>query len=630
MTMTNITEQTQVSAVQRLWQTTPPDRVSSERWDLIQKIALSYEPSKVTDAQIWKTWRNFALSALCASQPRREASVRNRLANFARHVHINRFNYDTATVGWVFSDRARRSTEIYCRRVEVMSPGNLAHVRRDLSALHQGLLLPPRKFIHSASNATPMSNDISVVRYVARTAKEPVRSRALQVIDWFNSEDYLLEPPFDAFSSVRIWCLRNYSHSIALSNVRAERALVASSKSIPIVDVLKAEHLFAELMKPTSSDTNVMKNALRFRREVWSIPDIDTELIGMKDTQMKTKLPPSKNNETQTRRGTRASMRRLKKEMQDGLSVPAQKLPDVYEHILDSMKLRCMEKETWQSVKPIVSEIMRRSHIRGTQSFTKHVRILAQYVHWAQLAKRDLALESLLTTSEIEAWAGTGLISLLPDTRATYRSLIRSVASHINPNKDAPPAINRLPKRSIRPPYSEREVTRIKQLATTQADVRTRATLMVCAALGFGAGVDATDLLSMTTQSIKDHGEEGIEVVILGPRARTSWMLPEYQEFLRDGLAILPQQGALFTAAELKNKGTVGRLYEKPRQIGNTPIAIDQSRMRNTWLCVLMNMPIPANVVMVAAGLETGRTLGDLLQFANKATPTTLKEYMAI
>jgi len=107
-------------------------------------------------------------------------------------------------------------------------------------------------------------------------------------------------------------------------------------------------------------------------------------------------------------------------------------------------------------------------------------------------------------------------------------------------------------------------------------------------------------------------------------------MLPEYQEFLREGLAILPHQGTLFSAAELKNKGTVGRLYEKPRQIGNTPIAIDQARMRNTWLCVLMNMPIPANVVMVAAGLETGRTLGDLLQFANKATPTTLKEYMAI
>ena len=105
-------------------------------------------------------------------------------------------------------------------------------------------------------------------------------------------------------------------------------------------------------------------------------------------------------------------------------------------------------------------------------------------------------------------------------------------------------------------------------------------------------------------------------------------MLPQYCDYLREGIALLPTQGPLFSATELKHKGTIGRLYEKPRQIGNSPLSMDQARMRNTWLAVVMNMPIPANVVMVAAGLETGRTLGDLMPYASKATNSTIKEYM--
>lgn len=626
--MIQITEETPVSSVQRLWQVEPPTGVAMEAWTGIQFAAINYQPMKLLDVATWNTWRGFALSALAMSQPRRHASVSARLGNFARHVKVNRFDYETATVGRLFSDSSLRCTEVFSRNIQFMGKTTLAHVRRDLSALRQGLLLPPRVFRHPSASSLALSNDMSVVRYASKVGPVSIREQAASIVGWFDDKDFLLPLPEKEFMEISRWCSRKSNEQISMENVRVEHAVAHSVKGIAIVDILAIPKLRPELIRRGVVDENTFANLLRSDVEVWTIHNVQSERFAEKEIRVMNNSSSPKDGYVKPRKLSREAIRRIQRQEKHGLTGQAERLPELYEAVLESTRLRCMSPETWLEVKPLVVEIMRRSHIRGEQSFTKHVRVFALYVLWAQMAQRDLTLDSLLTQREIEAWAGTGLTTMGPQTRATYRSLVRSVASHVNPAIDAPPPIRRVPHRTIRPPYAERDVARIEHLGRTLSHAKDRGQFLVCMALGLGAGIDSIDLVTLKLSDVKDHGPDGIEIVISGLRARHTWVTPGYQDRLREGLQLLPSTGMLFTPAQLKNKGTVGRLYEKVNQIGQNKVDIEQGRMRNTWLCLLMNTGIPLSELMTAAGLESARTFGDLLPHARKAVKKNFGHYM--
>lgn len=622
-----INEETPVRAVLRIWQVNPPTAVMDSTWFEIQRRARNYSPSSESDRETWTVWRDFAIAALAASQPRRTQSIGGRLGNFTKHVRINHFDYATVTVGRLFSENSMKITRIYSQKVARMSKPNLAHLVRDLNALREGLLYPPRTFRHPATPGAPMSNDIALVQRAAHHARADIRDCAERVIEWFENSDHCYPAPEADVTRIRYWCIRRNVGDISMMNLRAEHALTQSKKPLSSIDVLGLPNVDATLIRPTTGGANTFRNHLRTDGTVWTIPEIDREHRPEKDNTMQKPLPRN-NTEIVKRRGSRAEARRIMKRSSEGLGSPAAQLTPDLENILSTIELRCMDSQCWQSVKPTVTEIMRRSHIRGHKSFSKHIRIVALYIRWAQMAQRDQSLESLLTTSEIEAWVSSGLTDLRSDTKATYRSLIRSIAAHANPNRDAPPIINRIPHRTAKAPYTSWEVTRLEALGRGVARERQRGQILTCIALGLGAGIDSAELVRLNLSAIKDHGTDGIEITITGSANREVWMLPQYWELLRDGLTLLPTRGPLFTPAQLKHNGTVGRLYETVKQIGRHPVSIEQGRMRNTWLCVLMNMPIPLNDLMTAAGLDTARTLGDLLPHAKKATPSSFGSYM--
>ncbi len=625
--MIQITEETPVSSVQRLWQVQPPLGVALDAWVGIQFAATNYQPTKLIDVATWNVWRGFALSALAISQPRRDASVRGRLGDLARHIRVNRFDYESVTVGRVFSDSALRCTETYWRNVEFMTTPTLAHLRRNLSALREGLILPPRVFRHPSTPSSPLSNDMSVVRYAEKLGPLRIREAAAKVVTWFDHDEYLFPMPEDAFNVVRFWCVRNDSDNISLSNVRVEHAVSQSAKGIPIVDVLRIPHVRPELIRCGVVDENSFRKLLRADGEVWTIEEVHSERFVEKEKKLMKTLPRD-DVFVKPRQGTRADVRRAKKEEAVGLNGKSDLLPQMYEDQFENVSLRCMDTDSWLLVKPIVVEIMRRSHIRGRQSFQVHVRVFAQYVLWAHMAQRDLSLESLLSSREIEQWAKTGLTTMRGDTRATYRSLVRKVAAHVSPSFNAPVALHRIAHRTIRPPYTGRDVERIKYLARGMASTTTRGQFLTCVALGLGAGIDSTDLVDLNISDITDHGATGIEIKTRGMKARTVWMLPAYWGLLREALILLDQEGPLFTAKQRKHKGTVGRLYEQAVQIGVNQIVVEQGRLRSTWLCILMNMPIPTSELMLAAGLSSGRVFGDLSPHAQKAVKQSFQERM--
>ena len=598
-----------VRRVLALWPVSGPHGLSDDRWAAVQRAASIYEPKNVNKA-LWRRWRPFIIACLAASEPTRLQCVRGRMLALWNQIGVVEPNRRT-TVGELLGDPAVRAMLVRDAQTRSSRAG-LAHVKRNMQAMQRGILGDPRARVRPSSDGPARGASVATIESLIATGPGRVRAQALQVRRWLQSTDPSAPAPTRDVACLRHWARRNRSAVVSLAELRGIRFTEMAMRDVPAVTLLSQpgfQHEHFDLQAAWMSDP---VPTFPLISKPWTIPSLAA--IDAADEGSKMSMSRS------TRRPRPAPRPRVKSpsllERQRGLLTPPKPLPADLELILADPAIKVISPEQWDQHRELIVEIMRRAHIRGVESFKKKLRVVAMFVTWAMESDYEPDLKELLTDFTINNWIRLGLPDVNDQTKATYRAHLRVIAANANPSHTAPPKPERVRHLEIRSPYTADEVATMIRTAHNQRHESLIGQLLACLALGVGAGLDAVDLKDLAIGHIHDHGPDGIEVSVPGQRPRTVWLLQPYEDLLRSGLALLSPHGPVVCPVTRRRRGPVSELYSQVRQVGNASVHFEQGRMRATWLCILMNMPVPLAVLLKAAGLESARSIADLLPHA--------------
>jgi len=263
-----------------------------------------------------------------------------------------------------------------------------------------------------------------------------------------------------------------------------------------------------------------------------------------------------------------------------------------------------------QPVRPFLVEALRRSNVTGAESIRKHCRHLAALAVFADSQGLQLTVEAVLTTDTIDHYVRVGMRGETSDNRAERRRRLLWVARSANPGPSVPAKLTPIGYSAVKAPYTPSERGTILRAARTQPSARTGEQLGAVVGLGFGAGADSVDLRELWVRDIVDHGATGLTVQFHGPRPRLVAIRRVAEDLLRVALAGR-NPDELVIGQDTTRRNTAARvianaaLYKVPH--------IEPARMRATWLADLLTDPVPLAVILRAAGLQSARTLADVL-----------------
>jgi hypothetical protein len=315
------------------------------------------------------------------------------------------------------------------------------------------------------------------------------------------------------------------------------------------------------------------------------------------------------------RRRSAAAARRLRAAKSEK---PGHVLPAELRGIADRFIPQGHIASRWETIGPLVAEVLTRSNVRGVDSFRKALTHVGYFLAWADDVGLPLEIASV-TRQNTDEYTRVGMAGSSEKSRADRRARLRGIADQVNPGQ-APDRGISIAKPSLKPPYSPEEMARILRAAGTQPTPAQRRKLSLCVALGAGAGLDSPDLRSLRRQHLIDQGRAGITIAVPGVRSRTVTLFGNYEELLRDALD-RTDPDALVLGSEEDRRNIAARAIGEAVIVGDCP-RIEQSRLRSTWLARMLSLPVPLRVLLPAAGLQTGRTLGDLLPYLPPATGT--------
>lgn len=214
----------------------------------------------------------------------------------------------------------------------------------------------------------------------------------------------------------------------------------------------------------------------------------------------------------------------------------------------------------------------------------------------------------------------TGPFGSSPDaTRATVRSSLRRGVKRLAPDL-AGPVISYQP---VKAPYTAFECAAHVRLARNQPTLTTRRGVSAIVALGLGAGLSAQEQRAVTPQSVFEldlgGGVLALFVRVVGGRARTVVVRAEYEDLLREALAIHRQQGRgpsqLLYGRTIDRPNVTTPVTRKAKTALGTGIDLDPARLRTTWLVSCMSAAVPLGALLRASGLRSARTLVDLVGY---------------
>lgn len=286
-------------------------------------------------------------------------------------------------------------------------------------------------------------------------------------------------------------------------------------------------------------------------------------------------------------------------------------LSEELEQLLVQYRPVDVDESLWATVAPLVHQTMRATRFASSESFKKHMGIVAHYVLWQNDRYGPMTFPDVFNQGDIDGYFLTG-INGTDKTRNSYRSRLLSVCARVNPSAVVAPVPHGPTYRKVRPGFSDHDMKAIRLAVTRERSLTLRRQL--CAAVGLcaGAGLSATDIKELTTDRVIDHGEAGIEVRVSGDAARIVWVRRDYESLVRLGVEGL-DESALVIGTKATRRNVVGNLVDRA-DLFDCP-HFDASRLRSTWLVWLVSQPIPLRVVMYATGLKTARTLVDLIAY---------------
>jgi hypothetical protein len=312
---------------------------------------------------------------------------------------------------------------------------------------------------------------------------------------------------------------------------------------------------------------------------------------------------------TAARPSRRAAQRLAASHVAERDSIPT--LRSDLERMLTEYVLSGVDDGTWETIRPVHHEVMRRSQLTGADSFRKHLGVVAKYLAYRHEQSLGIGITAAFSAVEIDHYYLHGLTGSVT-TCNDYRSRLLNLARRVNPDPNAPVKTPAFGHSVVRPGYSAAEEAAIRRVALRQRTPRIRRQLCAIVGLCGGAGLDATDLRHLRGRDIIDHGDSGIEVRIPQGRVRTTWVRHTHEDLVRIGIDGLPAHALVIGQRE--NRRNVANQIVVQAELTDVD-HLDVCRLRSTWLSWLLTHPVPLQVILDAAGLKTARTLGELVDY---------------
>jgi len=289
-----------------------------------------------------------------------------------------------------------------------------------------------------------------------------------------------------------------------------------------------------------------------------------------------------------------------------------------------------MAPRDWERIAPFVREVVTetQAHYCGRYDTKDMLGAVAHHVRWVtQVACLPMERSVICHRDVISEFIAHGCVDLTPGSRATRRSLLLRVAeATLNPDE----RVSRL--QSVHQdnplvPYSEFEQRALRSWAEGQTTAARRLDCRGILALGLGAGLSTTDVLSLRVSDVQADSMGVLIRINRTSSQRDVPMLAQWEQAVVDVVHARRADDWLIGVHRTgSNKNYLSDLIARTQpEAGLRP---QMSRLRNTWLVHHLRTGTPLGPLSVAAGLETFRSIEKLLPFVPEPSADEVRRSM--
>ena len=236
-----------------------------------------------------------------------------------------------------------------------------------------------------------------------------------------------------------------------------------------------------------------------------------------------------------------------------------------------------------------------------TRAYLGYVARLASYVH--HICGRPLTYEDVFTQAAVH-----NLFEFHVDAgaraRGSRRSMLESIGRYLNPAGFPLDVEVRYGYEPPAGPYTQAEVRALHEWSRSQGDAGRNADARMILALGLGAGLRASEIMSTVGSHVTREGE----AVIVLPRGyrnagpRRTVVTADFEEDVLRRAEQVGQDGHLFRPDSENRTTSVLTTFMK-RTHADRRIRPDTRRLRSTWIVDHILEGLPAAVIVEMAGL---------------------------
>lgn len=217
-----------------LWPVQAPPGLDDDLWQEIQRRAHAYECASIP-REDQAQWRQFALAAFAASQPRNTQRVADRLGAIHVFLYSSGATLDESVDRVLSTERLQ--LHLMSDHVTRLTRSSRQHVSRALTAMHRALLWRPRSCAPHVQVQPPQLVD-SVRALAAKPSS--IQSSARRVLKWLeNPNPTARVPRLEAIRVCRF--LSSQGSRTTFQNFKCARLVELALQPIPAVNLLQGK-----------------------------------------------------------------------------------------------------------------------------------------------------------------------------------------------------------------------------------------------------------------------------------------------------------------------------------------------------------------------------------------------------
>lgn len=222
----------------------------------------------------------------------------------------------------------------------------------------------------------------------------------------------------------------------------------------------------------------------------------------------------------------------------------------------------------------------------------------------------------MFSQETVERYVAEGMPDHTDASRGTIRSrLLRTSEAILDITVDRS-TLSGLAPSDPTSPYSQAELTILKDWAKSQKTESRRGDAKVLLALGIGAGLSGKEIIGVRAADI-DVGDEGVVVTVRGERPREVPVLKRWERSLSKRVASADVDSFVFhSSRKTENQNAITDFVSRDPSV----VIIQARRMRTTWPIHHIDAGTPIPVFLDAAGLQSLEALDRFLVFAAPRT----------